>query len=138
LPNSAEFGITIADVRAAAPDPSAGRAKIVVLLGPRQTGKSTLLRQALPEAVFVDLLETDTFRDLSRNPELLRQRLRPIDRWIVVDEVQKLPSLLDEVHALIERNKSLRFVLTGSSARKLKRGQANLSRAAPGSATCTR
>ncbi len=96
------------------------------LLGARQTGKSTLLRRRFPHARFVDLLEADTFRELSARPEWLRQTLRPQEQLIIIDEVQKLPSLLDEVHLLIERNKALRFVLTGSSARKLKRGRANL------------
>lgn len=96
------------------------------LLGPRQTGKSTLLRTAFPDARVVDLLEADTFRELSAYPETLRQSLQPHERIVVIDEVQKLPSLLDEVQALMDRNKALRFILTGSSARKLKRGQANL------------
>jgi predicted AAA+ superfamily ATPase len=98
----------------------------VFLLGPRQTGKSTLLRHVYPKARYVDLLEADTFRELSAYPETLRQTLRPSDKLIIIDEVQKLPRLLDEVQALIDRDKSLRFVLTGSSARKLKRGSANL------------
>ena len=98
----------------------------IFLFGPRQTGKSTLVRLALPEAEYFDLLEADTFRELSARPEYMRQTLRPSSRIVVIDEVQKLPSLLDEVHLLIERNKRLRFVLTGSSARKLKRGGANL------------
>ncbi len=96
------------------------------LLGPRQTGKSTLLRHLFPTARYVDLLEADTFRELSAYPETLRQTLRPSDTVVIIDEVQKLPGLLDEVQALMDRNKSLRFVLTGSSARKLKRGSANL------------
>lgn len=102
------------------------RHRSLFLLGPRQTGKSTLLRQIFPTARYLDLLEADTFREYSANPEFLRQRMRPSDRVVVIDEVQKLPSLLDEAHALIERNRQLRFVFTGSSARKLKRGQANL------------
>jgi uncharacterized protein len=66
------------------------------------------------------------FRDLSFRPERLRESLAPGERLVVIDEIQKLPSLLDEVHLLIERNKALRFVLTGSSARKLLRGGGNL------------
>lgn len=96
------------------------------LFGPRQTGKSTLLRTLFPRAKFYDLLEADTFRELSAAPELIRQRLQAEDTLVIIDEIQKLPLLLDEVHLLIERNKSLRFILTGSSARKLKRGGANL------------
>ena len=96
------------------------------LFGPRQTGKSTLVRRTFPDAAVYDLLEADTFRQLSIHPEYLRQTLDPGRRIVVVDEVQKCPPLLDEVHLLIERNRALRFVLTGSSARKLRRGGANL------------
>jgi len=96
------------------------------LLGPRQTGKSTLLRHTFPEARYIDLLEANTFRELSAYPETLRQSLRPGEKRIIIDEVQKLPILLDEAQALIDRDKNLRFIFTGGSARKLKRGQANL------------
>ncbi|MBM3789769.1 MAG: ATP-binding protein [Acidobacteria bacterium] len=96
------------------------------LLGPRQTGKSTLLRSTFPEARFVDLLEANTFRELSAYPETLRQSLQPTEKLIVIDEVQKLPALLDEAQAIIDRDKTIRFILTGSSARRLRRGQANL------------
>lgn len=98
----------------------------VFLFGPRQTGKSTLVRRSFPDAAVYDLLEADTFHRLSTHPEHLRQTLEPRRRVVVIDEIQKCPPLLDEVHLLIERNRSLRFVLTGSSARKLKRGGANL------------
>ncbi len=96
------------------------------LLGPRQTGKSTLLRHVFPEARYVDLLEANTFRELSAYPETLRQSLKPAEKLIIVDEVQKLPALLDEAQALIDRDKDIRLILTGSSARKLRRGHANL------------
>jgi predicted AAA+ superfamily ATPase len=96
------------------------------LLGPRQTGKTTLLQQILPNATTYDLLRADTFQELSADPSLIRQRLTPDDKIIVIDEIQKLPILLDEVHSLIQRNPNLRFVLTGSSARKLRRGGVNL------------
>lgn len=96
------------------------------LFGPRQTGKSTLVHHAFPDAAFYDLLEADTFHQLSTHPEHLRQTLEPGRRIVVIDEIQKCPALLDEVHLLIERNPSLRFVLIGSSARKLRRGGANL------------
>ena len=102
------------------------RDRSVFLLGPRQTGKSTLVRRTFPDAAIYDLLEADTFRQLNSRPELLRQTLDPRREIVVIDEIQKCPSLLDEIHLLIERNRSLRFVLTGSSARKLKRGGANL------------
>ena len=106
--------------------PDLVRRKSVFLLGPRQTGKSTLLRQQFPDARYVDLLEANTFRELSAHPESLRQTLSPREPLVIIDEIQKLPSLLDEVQAMLDRNASLRFVLTGSSARKLKRGRANL------------
>jgi predicted AAA+ superfamily ATPase len=100
--------------------------KSAFLLGPRQTGKSTLLRELFPEALYIDLLESETFRELSTFPETLRQRVQDHYKFVIIDEVQKLPNLLDEVQLLIDRNKDLRIVLTGSSARKLKRGKANL------------
>lgn len=100
--------------------------KSLLLLGPRQTGKSTLLRRTFPEAAYIDLLEADTFRRLSAHPEQLRQSLRPGQNVIIVDEVQKLPEILDEVQLMIDRDPDRRFVLTGSSARKLVRGGANL------------
>ncbi|MDX2054916.1 MAG: AAA family ATPase [Polyangiaceae bacterium] len=102
------------------------RQRSVFLFGARQTGKSTLLRERFPEARLVDLLAADTFRELSATPEALRQSLTARDTLVVIDEVQRLPELLNEVHLLIERNKRLRFVLTGSSARRLRRGGANL------------
>lgn len=100
--------------------------KSIFLLGPRQTGKSTFIKQAFPKARYIDLLESDTYRELSTFPETLRQRLTDQDEILIIDEIQKLPSLLDEVQLLIDRNKNLRFILTGSSARKLRRGKANL------------
>jgi predicted AAA+ superfamily ATPase len=99
----------------------------VFLFGPRQTGKSTLLRGRYPDAQFINLLEADTFRELSARPETLRERVAHLGKkLIIIDEVQKLPTLLDEVHNLIELDKSRRFVLTGSSARSLKRKGVNL------------
>jgi predicted AAA+ superfamily ATPase len=94
------------------------------LFGPRGTGKSTLVHQALPEAHVYDLLDGDTFERLLRRPVLLGEE-NPPDRIVVIDEIQKLPALLDEVHRLIEKRRQ-RFLLTGSSARKLRRGGANL------------
>jgi uncharacterized protein len=78
------------------------RHRSLFLFGARQTGKSTLLHYRFPDARFVDLLAADTFRELSAAPERLRQSLAG-ETLIVVDEVQKLPGLLDEVHLLIER-----------------------------------
>ena len=93
------------------------------LFGPRGTGKSTLLRELWKEALWVDLLEPDIFRSYSARPERLRELVLayPKIKTVIIDEVQKLPELLPVVHALIEKNKSLQFILTGSSARKLKR-----------------
>jgi predicted AAA+ superfamily ATPase len=97
------------------------------LWGPRQTGKTTLLRAAYPEALWIDLLKADEFRRYLTQPELLRGELaaRPGVTQVVIDEVQKVPTLLDEVHWLIE-NRKLSFALCGSSARKVRKGHANL------------
>lgn len=100
------------------------------LWGPRKTGKSTLLRERFPNAIHFDLLDTRLMLELTGAPWRLRERVQASDAAarsapIVVDEVQKVPALLDEVHGLIE-NEGWRFVLCGSSARKLKRGRANL------------
>ena len=105
--------------------PAAGT-ETFFLWGPRQTGKTTLLRQAYPDAVWLDLLKADEFRRYLDRPELLRQELaaRPAGQ-VVIDEIQKVPHLLDEVHWLIE-NTATCFALCGSSARKVKRGAANL------------
>ena len=101
--------------------------KSLFLLGPRQTGKSTLLKTQFPEALLINLLEGDTFRLLSTYPEQLREKVRATGHsLVVIDEVQRLPDLLNEVHNLIELDKSLRFILTGSSARALKRRGVNL------------
>ena len=92
------------------------------LFGARQTGKTTLLKQLFPQARYYDLLKSDEFERLSRSPKLLREELQdcPKDTLVIIDEVQKLPVLLDEVHWLMT-NSELRFILTGSSARKLRR-----------------
>jgi predicted AAA+ superfamily ATPase len=97
------------------------------LWGPRQTGKTTLLREAYPDALWLDLLKADEYRRYLERPELLRQELAgdPAPRQVVIDEVQKVPALLDEVHWLHERQR-IRFALAGSSARKVRRGAANL------------
>ena len=96
------------------------------IFGPRRTGKSTYLKSKFPSAVYYDLLNSQTFRELSAAPELIRQRLTEQQKLVIIDEIQKLPSLLDEVHLMIERDKDLRFIMTGSSIRKLRRGAANL------------
>ena len=98
------------------------------LWGPRQTGKSTLLRTRFPHAPFYDLLFASEFRRLSANPGLLREECLALGRKsgpILIDEIQKLPELLDEVHSLISRD-GYRFILCGSSARRLVRGGGNL------------
>jgi len=99
--------------------------KSAFLWGPRKVGKTYWITHHLKNAVVVDLLETDTFAEYVSRPALLRERYQGYKGLIVIDEVQKVPQLLDEVHWLIER-KGLSFLLTGSSARKLRRGHANL------------
>ena len=101
-----------------------------LILGPRQTGKSTFVTQSLPDGAWtVDLLQHDQFLKYSKEPALFRreveERARRGVKVVFVDEVQKVPALLDEIHGLIEKAK-LQFLLTGSSARKLRRGGANL------------
>ena len=100
------------------------------LWGARKTGKSTYLRERFPQSLVFDFLDTDLVLEFSKRPALLRDQLLARDASvlkhpIILDEVQKVPHILDEVHWLIE-NKKLQFILCGSSARKLKRGQANL------------
>ena len=104
------------------------RDKSFFLLGPRGTGKSTLLRRLFPGALYIDLLDITVYTELLTHPERLEARALALptapDR-IVIDEIQRIPALLDEVHRLIERRR-WRFALTGSSARKLRRGGVNL------------
>ncbi len=101
------------------------KTKSVLLLGPRRTGKSKLIEQSLKPDFTYDLLQADTFRELSANPEKIRQRIHSKTKLVVIDEIQKLPLLMDEVHSLIEKT-NVRFILTGSSARKLKRNYTGL------------
>jgi len=97
------------------------------LLGPRQTGKTWLLKNSYPQAAYHNLLHADTFLRLSTRPQSLREELRSgtVTEPVIIDEIQKLPILLDEVQAMIDEY-GIRFILTGSSARKLKRGGVNL------------
>lgn len=95
------------------------------LFGPRQTGKTFLIRQLLPEARRYDLLDSSVYLALSQRPTRLAEELMPADRLVVIDEVQRLPILLNEVHRLIEE-RGVRFLLTGSSARRLRQGGVNL------------
>ena len=97
--------------------------KSFFLFGPRATGKTTLIQQ-LPQARHYDLLDAITAQRLIKRPSLLEEENQGA-KIIVIDEIQKLPQLLDEVHRLIEK-KGYKFLLTGSSARKLKRGGVNL------------
>jgi predicted AAA+ superfamily ATPase len=99
------------------------------LFGPRGTGKSTWLGQVFPEALRLDLLAPDVLRSLQARPERLAERIAaapPQLATVVIDGIQKAPQLLDVVHGLVEQRRDLRFVLTGSSARKLRHGAANL------------
>jgi predicted AAA+ superfamily ATPase len=97
------------------------------LMGPRGAGKSTWLRATFPDAYVFDLLSEETYQRLLARPGIFADELRaiPTDKWVIIDEVQRLPSLLNEVHRFSEE-KRLRFVLCGSSARKLKRAGVNL------------
>lgn len=97
------------------------------LWGPRQVGKSTLLKERFPNAVFYDLLNSEVYERLLRKPQLLRQDVEALEKEsiVIIDEVQKIPTLLDEVHWLMV-NRGNRFVLCGSSARKLKAVGTNL------------
>lgn len=102
----------------------------LILFGPRQTGKSTLIQTQFPNAQVISLLDPEVFRDLNKSPNLLIQmvndQIRQSSNPIIIDEIQKIPELLDVVHTLIEKNKKTRFVLSGSSARKLKKQGQNL------------
>jgi len=102
-------------------------AKALFLFGARATGKSTLLREEFPQALFIDLLDNTVFYNHLGQPNLLTEKLRAQKepQIVVIDEIQKLPELLNEVQSLIDKT-SHRFILTGSSAKKLKRGSANL------------
>lgn len=100
------------------------------LWGARKTGKTTYLREKFPDSLWFDFLKTDTYMEYLKTPSLFRERILALNGIgqklpIIMDEVQKVPYILNEVHWLIE-NKGLSFVLCGSSARKLKRGHANL------------
>lgn len=95
------------------------------LFGPRQTGKTSLIRHSLRGVRSYDLLDNSVYLSLSQDPGRIAQEINPRDKIVVVDEIQRLPVLLNEVHRLIEE-RGIRFLLTGSSARKLRRGGVNL------------
>jgi len=102
------------------------KAKSFFLFGPRGTGKTTWVKSAFPKAAYIDLLEAELFNDLTASPQRLSNFI-PLGfkDWVIIDEVQRIPELLHEVHRLIE-TKKYRFILTGSSPRKLKRKGPNL------------
>ncbi len=98
------------------------------LFGPRGTGKSTFLRYHYPKALWIDLLRPDDFRNYSARPERLIERVNAHPEFdiVIIDEIQKVPDLLSAVQLLIEEKKSRQFILSGSSARKIKRKNVNL------------
>lgn len=98
------------------------------LLGPRGTGKSTLVRGGVGKALWIDLLSEYSFRKYSARPESIIEEVEglPGQQTVVVDEIQRVPAILNEIHHLMEKKRGWRFILTGSSARKLKREGANL------------
>ena len=100
--------------------------KSFFLFGPRGTGKTTWVKKSFPDAVYIDLLESRLFNELLADPQRLEDHIPDnFTDWVIIDEVQKIPLILNEVHRLIE-NKGLRFILTGSSARKIRRKGQNL------------
>jgi len=102
------------------------KAKSFFLFGPRGTGKTTWVKSAFPKADYIDLLEAELFNDLTANPQRLSNFIPPdFKDWVIIDEIQRIPDLLHEVHRLIE-TKKCHFILTGSSPRKLKRKGPNL------------
>lgn len=98
--------------------------KSVLLLGPRQTGKSTLIRRLAPD-LEINLSDEETYLEFLRQPGLLKQTIGK-NRTVFVDEVQRIPSLLNSIQFILDRGDRVKFYLTGSSARKLRRGKANL------------
>ena len=99
--------------------------KSFFLFGPRATGKTTLIHHNLSKAKVYDLLDSETYRRLLKRPKILEEENSSVEKVIVIDEIQKQPALLDEVHRLIQK-KGYRFLLTGSSSRKMKRQPVNL------------
>ena len=99
----------------------------ILLLGPRGTGKSTWIKQVMPDAPSYDLLNSKEALRLARAPGIIFDELKILKpgTWVVIDEIQKVPALMDEVHRLIE-NHGLCFILSGSSVRKLKSHGTNL------------
>src|SRR5262249_26639120 len=107
-------------------DVSLPRGRSAFLWGPRRVGKSHWIRRTFPDAPLIDLLQSDVFAEYAGRPALLRERFAAQPpKLVLIDEIQKVPALLDEVHWLIEHARAS-FLMTGSSARKLRRGHANL------------
>jgi len=98
------------------------------IFGPRGTGKSTWLKNTFPDAYIIDLLDDEVYRNYISHPARIKQvvKANPNTKRFVIDEVQKAPALLDGIHRLMEEDKELQFILTGSSARKLRHGGVNL------------
>lgn len=100
--------------------------KSFFLFGPRGTGKTTWVKSKFTKALYLDLLEAELFNDLLANPQRLENFIpKDFNDWVIIDEVQRIPELLNEVHRLIEKDK-YKFILTGSSARKIRRKGVNL------------
>lgn len=100
--------------------------KSFFLFGPRGTGKTTWVKSAFPKAIYLDLLEAELFNDLLANPGRLENLIpEGFKNWIILDEIQRVPEILNEVHRLIEKYKH-KFILTGSNARKIRRKGQNL------------
>lgn len=105
--------------------PSLLKEKSYFLFGPRQTGKSSLIRHAFPFAKVYNLLDDGVFHEFNSRPGRLKEEAAPTDKFIIIDEIQRIPALLNQVHLLIEE-RGIHFLLTGSSARKLRSGGINL------------
>jgi len=100
--------------------------KSFFLFGPRGTGKTTWVKSRFTNAIYLDLLEAELFNDLLANPQRLENLIpKNFNDWVIIDEIQRIPELLNEVHRLIEKSR-YKFILTGSSARKIRRRGVNL------------
>lgn len=100
--------------------------KSFFLFGPRGTGKTTWVKNSFPDGILIDLLDSSLYNSLLPAPQRLEDFIPPgFDNWVIIDEIQRIPELLNEVHRLIE-NRRIRFVLTGSSVRKLRKKGVNL------------
>lgn len=100
--------------------------KSVLLLGPRRTGKSSYIQHQVKPDAYFNLLDTQTFSEMAFDSSILQKNIRAGKNLICIDEIQKLPNLMDEVHSLIEEYKHVRFILTGSSAKNLKKSHTSL------------